>query len=160
MDLLNTLRLNKKNKGFTLVEIIIALGLMSIVVALGLFASFDLFRGSSLASERDVIVSILQRARSESLNNINQTRHGVHFTGVKPNLKYVLFECNPAPQCSSYTPSSADATTTSSYGFSITTPADIIFAQLTGTSTDATITMADGRSTSTITINSEGRINW
>src|SRR5439155_93802 len=81
---------NSEN-GFTLIEIMIAVGILAIIATLGLFVSFDFYKGYAFRSEKSIVVSTLQKARDESLSNINQTRHGVHF-GASP-LQYIIFEC-------------------------------------------------------------------
>ena len=149
-------------RGFTLIEIIISIGILALIASLGLFISMDFFRNSSSRSENNIIVSLLEKARGQSLNNIDQIRHGVHFQ-TSP-LKYILFECpGGTPQCTSYTPSSGDLIIDSSYKVSITSPSlplDVIFNQLDGSSSAVSIVVSDGIKTYTISINSEGRIDW
>jgi prepilin-type N-terminal cleavage/methylation domain-containing protein len=163
----------KTRRGFTLVEIIISIGILAIILSLGLSVSMDFFRSYSFRSEKNTVVSILQNARSQSLNNIDQVRHGVHFQ-ANP-LRYVVFECKlspPATPCTDY--SGADTTKdfsiTPSYSSTISgLPFDVIFDQLSGcvssvgnncSASTITITGNDNGKTYTITINSEGRIDW
>ena len=169
---------NVSEKGFTLIEVLIAMAILVIILSLGLFISFDFYKSYAFRSEKNIVVSVLQKARSESLNNINQTRHGVHFE-ASPSLKYILFECPAAsPQCTYYnTGSSTDIIIDSSYGASIANPLplpfDVIFGQLSGDcipSSGATpfacdslnqpITISYGARSYNITVNSEGRIDW
>ena len=156
----------KKNQkycaGFTLIEIIISIAILGIIAALGLFISMDFAKGYNFRSEKNVVVSLLQKARGESLNNIDQTRHGVHFQASP--LKYIIFECPTAtPQCASYTSNSNDLVIDPSYNVSITNPSlpfDVIFNQLDGTSNALAIVVDDGTKSYTISINAEGRIDW
>lgn len=145
------------NRGFTLIEILISIGILALIASLGLFISLDFFRSYSFRSEQSVIVSLLQNARSKSLNNINQVRHGVHFE-VNPNLKYIIFEG------SSYDSSNpSNLTINSSYNSAISSPSlpfDVIFDQLSGTSTPLTITASDGTKSYNVKVNSEGQIDW
>lgn len=154
--------------GFTLLEIIVSIAILALIASLGLFISLDFFKNYSLRSEQNVIVSLLQNARSQSLNNIDQVRHGMHFESIP--LRYILFEC-PAltPQCGSYIANSSDLTTHFSYNISITNPVlpfDVIFDQLSGDcincSSPVNINISDinGVKNYIITINSEGRIDW
>ncbi len=152
--------------GFTLIEILVAMGIFILILTLGLLISMDFAKSFSYRSERNDIGSILQKARGESLNNINQTRHGVHFQGSP--LKYIVFECPAAtPQCTSYSASSSDYSLDPSYGISVLSPAlpfDIIFDQINGSCVNCanptSIKVSDGTKQYTISINSEGRIDW
>lgn len=156
----------KSGAGFTLIEILISVTILATLFGLGLFVSFDFYRSYALASEKNTIVSVLQKARGESLNNIGQVRHGVHFQTTAP-LQYILFEC-PAgnPQCTNYTASASDISVPASYGITLIAPVpDIIFDQLSGDcvtcqNPTTTITANDGTRSYNITINSEGQIDW
>lgn len=161
----------RRSSGFTLIEILISLGVLVIIASLGLFVSFDFYRHSSFQSERSVIVSVLQKARNQSVDNIDQTRHGVHFE-VNP-VAYVIFECSQAsPQCTSFVAGSSDLTIAASYGISfanpnLSAPFDVVFDQLSGdcvsvlcTTNIQPITINDGTNSYSININSEGRIDW
>src|ERR1044072_4262622 len=83
-----------RNRGFTLIEILITIGLIGLIAALGLFISLNFYKNYSFRSERNVIVSILQKARSQSMDNIDEQRHGVHFFINGGKLTYLLFECS------------------------------------------------------------------
>lgn len=152
----------KSGAGFTLIEIIIVVAIFVIVFGFGLFISMDFYKSYSLSSEKSIIVSILQKARSQSLYNINQTSHGVHFDNP---LKYIIFECASAnPQCTDYATgadTSKDIPIQPSYGITIVgIPFDVMFEQLSGASFDKTITVSDKIRSYDININNEGRIDW
>jgi prepilin-type N-terminal cleavage/methylation domain-containing protein len=159
----------QKNKGFTLVEILVTTGILVLILSLGLFVSIDFFRSYSFRTEQNITVSVLQKARSQSMNNINQARHGVRFASP---LKYIIFECdNSNPQCTDYgnADTSKDIILDPSYGSTISSPAtefDVIFEQLSGScvtsncSTLLTIITNDNGKTHNITVNSEGQIDW
>lgn len=158
-------------QGFTLIEVMIAMVIMVALFSLGLLIMFDFYRSLAVHSEQGMIVSVFQKARNQSMNNIDQTRHGVHIQ-INP-LQYTVFEC-PAgsPQCTSYTASSSDYTIAASYKAVMTHPTtdfDIIFEQLSGScvptatfdcNPTSLITLTQGSKAYNITINSEGQINW
>ncbi len=149
-----------RDKGFTLVEILVVIALFSIILWFGLFVGFDFYKNYSFRSEESVIVSVLQKARNQSLNNINQTRHGVHFE----QGQYIIFECPTAtPQCDAYSAGPEDNTINSSYGISIDNlPFDVIFEQLGGNCANCPITIKASYENNDyeIEINSEGGISW
>ncbi len=163
----------KNQKGFTLIEILISVAILSIIIGLGLFISFDFYKSYSFRSEESTIVSILQKARSQSMNNINQTRHGVHFASP---LRYILFECPSGTLCTSYATSFSHLVISSSYNVSINSPVlpfDVIFNQLDGSCIHSTstpnfvcdpvtqpIVINDNGKLKNITINKEGQIDW
>ena len=145
-------RTSKFQSGFTVIEILIAIGLLVIIISLGLFLSLDIYRTDSMSAERDRVLGILHNARTRSINNVNESRHGVYFDSDK----FVLF------QGSSYNPSDPQ-NKDFEYATSIiyTNPFEITFEQLTGnaSNTGSIVLSGQGR-TATISFNSEGRIGW
>jgi len=155
-------------EGFTFIELLIVVAILAVIITLGLFIGLDFYKRSSFRSEKDIVLSSLQKARSQSLNNINQARHGVYFSNTG---QYVIFECDSdTPQCSDY----SDADTfkniaiDSSYNISITSPSlpfSIIFDQLSGDcvgcSPSGTDIIINSEAQSfNININNEGRVDW
>lgn len=146
-------------KGFTLIEVLTVLGLFTLLAGLGLFASMDLYRGSSFHSERDLLVALLQHARAQAVNNICR---GMCTDGVAHGVKigsgnYIVF------QGSSY--ASRDATQDQTFATSplVTSSGDteVVFAQLTGVAMPpAVIVLRIGGQVSTTTIEPNGRIWW
>ena len=157
----------RQDKGFTLVEILIAIGILAILGALGLFISFDFYKSYAFSTEKNIAISVLQRVRNQSVNNINETRHGVYFSSSN---QYIMFQCPDNAPCDDY----ADADTSKniviepSYGISITgVPFYIIFDQLNGDCITCpsypsnTIVGINYESKHyDILINEEGRISW
>ena len=161
-----------QNKGFTFIELLISVAILAIILSLGLFIGFDFYKTFSFHSEKNTIVSVLQKARSQSLNNINQTRHGVRFENSS-GLKYIIFECDSVnPQCDSYAEANIakNILIDSSYGISInspTLPFDVVFEQLNGDCIiSSTFNCSDVISINSesqsynININNRGRIDW
>src|SRR5437870_6082014 len=123
-----------KNRGMTLIEIMVAIAILGIILSLGLIISFDSYRGYSFRSESSVVVSILERARSRALNNFYQSPHGVCYDSTNKN--YVLFrgssfgsavaqETTPANPSVTISPSSAAS-------FFCSSNQGIVFSQITG----------------------------
>ncbi|MEK7151155.1 MAG: prepilin-type N-terminal cleavage/methylation domain-containing protein, partial [Patescibacteria group bacterium] len=115
--------------GFSLIELMIGLGLLVFIMSLGLFLSMDVYRSYAFKSEQETILNVLHRARMRSLSNINQTSHGVHFQADR----YVLFE---GPVFISANPTNEEFAASSAVAHSPTS-LDIVFNQLTGNSSYA-----------------------
>jgi prepilin-type N-terminal cleavage/methylation domain-containing protein len=146
------------NKGFTLIEFLVVMGIMVLVFGFGLFFSMDAYRGYTFRSERDLAISILQKARAQSISNINQQPHGVHIDSV--GKQYIIFEGTTFSGSASsniYVPFVSSAVSHS--GMS-----DVFFNQLDGgvATPPAAWPFTDPTSgrTSSVTINAEGQITW
>ncbi len=150
----------RSSRGFTLIEILVVMGLFVILAGFGLFVSMDSFRGYMFRNERDVVISLLQKARSQAINNMcfgggctGGKAHGVHFGPGQ----YVVF------QGLSYVSrdSAVDEVTPVENNASSVVGSDVIFSPLAATTSSATVTVSgtDGH-TSIISIATEGQITW
>ena len=162
MQSLNTCSRNK-NAGFSLIEMVIAVAIVTGVLGLGLLMSMDVYRGYRYRSERDIIVSLLQKARSRAMANIDETTWGV--CSLPPH--YVVFRGIYSASAAEHEMVPANSTVTLT-GFPLCgSGSEIIFDQLTGDllpqlspmTSEKVITVTQINST-TIAINNEGRINW
>lgn len=142
------------SNGFSLIEIIITVALFTLMVGLGLFMSMEAYRGATRRSERDVIVSMLERARSRAMANIDESSWSVCY--VDPN--YIIAKgatCDDAHAVDRVEANPVVVADSTFSGFPVE------FAQLTGNvSTNKTITVVQAGKDEPITINHEGRINW
>ncbi|MEK9177138.1 MAG: prepilin-type N-terminal cleavage/methylation domain-containing protein [Patescibacteria group bacterium] len=142
-------------KGFTLIEVMIALGLLAVAGAMTVLMGVDSVARSVAIGERDTAVTLLETARTEALANIDEMAHGVHIGSTE----YVVFTT-----ASDY--ASRDQTKDNPYpretAVTISGPTDVIFSQLSGGvgAGVGTLTFADGAQSTTIGINAEGRIDW
>ncbi|HCR52495.1 TPA: hypothetical protein DIV48_02485 [Candidatus Kaiserbacteria bacterium] len=140
-----------RRRGFTLIEIIIVVAIFSVLISLGLFMSMETLRGTLNRSERDIVVSALQKARSRALANMQQAPWGVCY--IAPDyIVFRGFECAPGLPTNETVP----ANTANSIVF----PSPIVFSQLSATTTGGSITIAQDGRTATITVNQEGMIDW
>ena len=83
------------NKGFTLIEVLIAIGIIFFLGGMGLFLSMDFYRTFSFRSDNNTVVSILHKARMQALSNIDLNDaggkdHGVHYDAVTHQM--TIFE--------------------------------------------------------------------
>lgn len=139
--------------GFTLIEVLLVLGLLVALSSVGLFYSVDSFRRSQFRAERDMVASVLGQARAQSMANVDEQPHGVH---ISPSA-YILF--------SGSTFNAADSNNRSypaSGVISHTGMTDVVFEQVSGnaTVTGGSLTFSHEASQSVITINNVGQINW
>lgn len=155
--------------GFTLTEVMVVIGMIAIVSSIGLFVSMETYHNSSFHNSRDVLISALQHARSQAVNNVcvgtctDGKPHGVHiiFDASGNASKFIVF------QGSSYNPS--DTTNTSfevgknvSSNFKVTGMTDVVFTELSGNPvTIGTLNLSNNiGESSVITIGAEGQIKW
>jgi prepilin-type N-terminal cleavage/methylation domain-containing protein len=138
--------------GFTLVEVIVAVGILSVLASFGCLASMDFYRSYAFNAERDTIVAILQKARSQSLANVNNSVHGAHF-GLG---QYVIFQGSVYDSGSAFNQSIPAGVGVTASGLT-----NVVFAQLSGDAgSGGNLRLSDGKRLAEININSEGRIDW
>ena len=155
MELPSSYNLNKKERGFTLLEVVLVLALCSLLLTLGFFMSVQTLKGTYSRTDHSVIVSFLQAARSRAMSNIEQSSYGVCF--IAPN--YVLFKGAVCTTDATVESSPANPMVASRSDFSHTFGATV-FTQLSGTTTGATITMLEDGRVRVIVITHEGNIIW
>ena len=150
-------------RGFTLIEVLVVIGIFAMLGAISLIISLDSYRGYMFRNERDTLITSLQKARSQSVNNVcygtctNGRPHGVAFspsqTIIFQGASFALRDV------------SADEVMNRSYNAVSVTPGslgEVVFAQLSGdVATPGYVTITDGLAhTSTTTISSNGQISW
>ncbi|MBI3633948.1 MAG: type II secretion system protein [Candidatus Vogelbacteria bacterium] len=73
-------------KGFTLVEIIIVVGILLTLATITITALSKFSQFTALSKDTEKIVSLLNRARSDTISSKNDVRYGVHFESTKAVL--------------------------------------------------------------------------
>jgi len=140
--------------GFTILEIIITMTLISSIAALGVTVGIDVYRSGTLSAERDLVVSGLEKARSMAITNTGSSDHGLYIE----NNKHTIFRGNSYelrnPDYDVAVPNSPRITSTGTLEF--------VFEQLSGDGLiSGTTTLVDETGVSRdISVNAEGRINW
>ena len=81
----------KNNTGFTLVELIIVIAILSILSAITVQGFFSLSKISNLDNNVQEFASVLRLAQNESLLSENSSQYGVYINTGLPN-QYVLFK--------------------------------------------------------------------
>ena len=160
-DLANPLNLSS---GFTLLEVLVVLGIFTILGTLGLIASMDMYRGFAFRNDRDMLVTVLQKARSESINNIcigtSCTAGQPHGIALEEG-RYIVFQGTS----STTRDTSVDEIIRTQYGALVVgtgSRTEVVFKQLSGdVAATGTITLIDtALHTSVVSISSEGRVSW
>lgn len=142
-------------QGFTLVELLVVVGITTTLLGSALFMGIDSYKRYAFHAEQQVVVSVLEKARSRSLNNIQQSAHGVCFKGSH----YVIFQdaCVANGPANEYIPANMFIARQSHFDTLFPT---ILFGQVTATVSPTTIEIRDGIRVANIVINYEGTITW
>ena len=140
--------------GFTLIETLIVIGIIGFVAVVGVIIGIDTYQRYNIRSDLDRAAVLLQKARSSAINNVSEISHGVY---LGDSGAFILFRgINYAGRLPQF-----DLRIDKNPVVTITPPAsEIVFAPLSGASSNSTLTVSDGVRSLTIEINNEGRINW
>ena len=149
--------------GFTLIEVLVVIGIFGILTALSAVIGLDFYRVFAFRSERNTIVAVLQTARARAMANINQSPHGVRFDGNN----YIIFQgagyASAAHAFDQSFPANSSIKLTIPPGIPVTAanPIEVDFAQLSATTAPVALMIKDntGRS-GTTTIGADGQIDW
>lgn len=150
-------RLLTKNyqAAFTLIEVLVVIVLFAVLAGMAAAISIQDYRSGNFRSERDLAISVFQKARSRAVANINDLPHGVHIDSG--NDQYIIFEgtFNVSAPSNEYIQFSVPNSSVSHSGMQ-----EVVFGQLDGqaTITGGNLSLENGRSE--ISVNPEGQISW
>lgn len=82
--------ITKYKKGFTLIEILVVLGILAIITTLIFNTFVDFRRKKALEADTKMVVEVLIEARNQTLTSQNSSQYGVHFS-LSPVPQIVLF---------------------------------------------------------------------
>lgn len=158
MQSASTFSTHHTKRGFTLIEIMVVIGLLAVFATMGLAFSFDSYRGYLFRSEYTTTVNLLAKARNQAINNFSQSNHTVAILSGEYRI---------------YATDSYDEDDENTYrsfprnnALTFSGPEEVTFEQLSGNvaSCDSldpcTITFGYGLRTKSITINDVGGITW
>lgn len=139
-----------KIDGLTLVEMLLVIGILAIIFALGLTVGVNFYSSYQLSSERNTLVSVLGLARNLALVNNNEANHGLFINADN----FVVF------QGTSYgsRDTSQDRTFPRAGSITISGLGEIVFAALSGQTSSTTYSVSNNQNTFFVYVNSEGRI--
>ena len=145
------------NRGFTLVEVLIAMGVCISLISAGLVITVNEYRGEIARAEEETIVMLLKSARSEAMSNISGTPHGVAINPPDYPHAYVVFEG------AEYDPLEGEILA-QEYALDLTASSlsAVVFEQLSGDAREpGSVLFVDSLGMEReIEINAEGRIDW
>ena len=142
--------------GFTLVELLMAIGIMLILGAATVPFTISYYQRYQITNERSLLVALLREARTMSLSGYASTDHGVYLSPTQ----YTIFEGT------SYLgrDPSKDQIFYRETAVTITGPAETRFISRLGflppNIFPTTYTLTNGTKQEIITINNVGRIDW
>jgi len=146
------MRYDGNGAGFTLIEIIIALAILTLLLGITLPLGWDFYTTTTLQSERDTLVSLVTRARAYTLTNRNSAPHGLALSGQTFTLFQGASYAAHTPQYDEPFPRTSSVV--------ITGPSEIVFTPLSGDAPQATFTLTLGNKSRSITVNQEGMIDY
>lgn len=136
--------------GFTLLEILVVMGLFSLVIGIGMSFSLDSYRNYLLRSETEHAYALLTQARNRAVNNFNEDSHIFAIT----SSEYRVYPAGDSSDPDVYPRNDALTITPDTI--------TIEFEQLSGNVPDCSpscdIILTNGLLTRTITINEAGGI--
>ena len=154
----------KADWGFTMLELLLVIGIFAVLAAVSAIQLANFQRGAKLESASKDIVSALRLAHDRAVLGEDGNTDGagdawgIRFANASSDAYQTFFG-------SSYSSGNVKETVFLPSGVSFTAPtegfnADVVFAKLTGTTTaQVLVTIADDTSTKTITIDTTGRIS-
>ena len=140
------------NTGFSLIEIIVSLACVSVLLGAGIVVSIETLTRTTLAQERDLLVSLLSLQRAQALSNRHGAPYGINVT----SNTIEMFEGSVVSK----------SPTTSSVPrnghIHVTGDTQMQFAPQSGDSLAGirTLILSQNSSAATITVNERGRIDW
>ncbi len=147
--------------GFTLIEILITMGIMVIIFTIGLFFTLDMYKTYTFHSEQSLAVSVLQKARSQAMANIDELPHGVFLDTA--NNQYVIFEGSTHTSYPSKNITVPFISANSVTSHSWTGATEVLFNQLDGSISTVPanpLRISQGSHSTDITFNIHGLITW
>jgi len=142
----------KSTAGFTLIEIVVVMGIFSLIFCLGTFASFSSYNRYVFNSEKETLVTLLYSARSRALNNISGFSHGVHID----KEGYTIFKGETYDE-----DDPGNLLVERNNVIHIEGISEVVFAALSGNpNVVGEIVVTKGEQTGSIFIENEGKITW
>ena len=83
----------KKSNGFTILDLIITIAIFSIILSTVFVSLANFFNSNSLELMGTEMIHVIRKARSNSVNNLNDSNWGVYFNNADPeNPDFIFFK--------------------------------------------------------------------
>src|SRR3989344_6545863 len=127
-----------RNNAFTLIEIIITVGILVTLVGLTMPFTIQFYRRYEIVAERNLMLSLLRQARTMSFSGNGSADHGVHIAST--SYSYTLFE-GPSYAARDQ---SKDQTFDMANSIVFSGPGDIVFKYLSARTSSVSFTFDNG----------------
>ncbi len=131
-------------------ELLLVIGILAIIFALGLPVAWDFYQQYQLDAETETLRSVLRQARNLAMINRNESVHGLYID----SSNFTVF------QGSSYAARNVaeDRTFPRAGSVGISGSTEIVFVVLSGTTASSTYTLSNPYRQKNVYINSEGTV--
>jgi len=138
--------------GFTLIELVVVIAIIAVLAGLTAPSLVSHYNYYKISGERDLLGSLVRRARGMSLAGANGKDHGLKIASAS----YTIFEGTSWATRDT----TKDLATPRNTSITMTGGSEIVFSYLSGRSSTATLVLSDTINTASISINQEGLISW
>jgi prepilin-type N-terminal cleavage/methylation domain-containing protein len=154
----------KNNSGFTLIELVIVIAIISVLIAIVIPNFFSFNKSSNLDNSVREFISVLKLAQNKTLSSENYDQYGVYLnTGISPN-QYIIFKgTDYASRDTSFDQLYSLPEIIEFYNVNLSGGNQIIFDRLTGASNSGDISIRlkiDINQNKTVYISSSGTISF
>jgi prepilin-type N-terminal cleavage/methylation domain-containing protein len=145
--------ISKNKLGFTIIEVLIVIGLLGVIAGMGLTIDLNFYTREIRSSEHITLISLLHRARSNAMNNVSYSDHGIHIE----NHTYTIFSEMPYDSSNL-----SNQIINANPNFIITGLNEVIFEKMSGnTENVGTVNIVDvNGNEKIINIQANGLIDW
>lgn len=138
--------------GFTLIEQLAIIGILALLAGTTVGITIRYLITTGLDAEGQILISVLEEARSQALANTDNRAHGVAVT--ENNLVVFAGESYASRDVNK------DRTYPRNVRVAISGATEVTFAQLTAQAPDTAFTLTQDNVTYVVTVNQEGTIDW